>query len=67
MTDQQKSKKPTHLVKVKERNGKGKATIGVGWLNEDGSMTLSLNPCVVLSWKDDVFINAFPVEFPEDK
>jgi hypothetical protein len=29
------------------------------------SMSLSLDPCVVLSWKDDVVINAFPVEFKE--
>ena len=28
---------PTHLLKVKERNGNGKSTIGVGWLNKDGS------------------------------
>ena len=59
------SKSPTHVLKVKQRDGKASGRVGVGWLNEDGSMTLSLDPCVVLSWKDDVMINAFPVEFRE--
>ena len=59
------SRPPTHILKVMQREGKGKGRIGVGWLNDDGSMSLSLDPCVVLSWKDDVVINAFPVEFKE--
>ena len=36
-------KKPTHVLKVKEREGNGKTTIGVGWLNDDGSMSISLH------------------------
>ena len=60
-------KKPTHLLKVKQRDGDGKTTVGVGWLNEDGSMSLALNPCVVLSWTDNVMINAFPVELEKDE
>ena len=54
--------KPTHLLKVKEREGEGKTTIGVGWMRTDGSMSVSLNPCVVLSWQDNVIINLFPIE-----
>jgi hypothetical protein len=54
---------PTHLLKVKERDGKGKTTIGVGWLNEDGSMSIALNPCVALTSHDDVMINLFPVDW----
>jgi hypothetical protein len=55
-------KKPTHVLKVKEREGNGKTTIGVGWLNDDGSMSISLHPCVILTWKDNVMINLFPVD-----
>lgn len=53
---------PTHVVKVKERNGKGGTIIGVAWQNEQGWLTVKLNPCVVLTWKDDVHIKIFPVE-----
>jgi hypothetical protein len=52
---------PTHKLRVKEREGKGTNSIGVGWLNKDGSMRIHLNPCVVLSWTDDVHITLFPI------
>ena len=55
-------KKPTHVLKVKEREGNGKTRIGVGWLNDDGSMSISLHSCVILTWKDNVMINLFPVD-----
>ncbi len=57
---------PTHLLKVKERNGKRACTIGVGWW-KDGTMSIQLNPCVVLKWTDDVLINLFPIDekYPE--
>lgn len=58
-------KKPTHLLKVKERDGNHKGTIGVGWLNNDGSISIALNPCTCIQWTDDVTINLFPVEFKE--
>jgi hypothetical protein len=51
---------PTHVLKVKERRGSAKGEVGVAWLNEDGSLHVILNPCVVLSWNDDVHITLFP-------
>jgi hypothetical protein len=66
MTDDVKpGRKPTHVLKVKERNGPAKNTIGVGWLNDDGSMSVSLHPCVVLSWHDEVLITLFPTSVKE--
>jgi hypothetical protein len=60
------TKKPTHLLKVKERNGEGRTTIGAGWLNPDGSMSIQLNPCVSLTSHDDVVINLFPILEDDD-
>jgi hypothetical protein len=54
--------KPTHLLKVKEREGEGKTTIGAGWMREDGSVSIKLSPCAVLSWQDNVIINLFPID-----
>lgn len=57
--------RPTHVLSVKEREGKGTCRVGVGWLNPDGSVSIQLNPCVVLSARDDVFISLFPVNEEE--
>jgi hypothetical protein len=56
------AKDPTHVLKVKEKPpGKTVTHAGRGWLNEDGSMSIQLNPCIVLSSRDEVFITLFPV------
>lgn len=52
--------KPTHRLRVKE--GKNTATVGVAWVCDDGSFTIRLNPCVVLDWKDNVLLKLFPIE-----
>lgn len=62
MSDRGPGQKPTHLLKVKEREGEGKTTIGAGWMRQDGSVSIVLNPCVVLSWQDNVIIHLFPIE-----
>jgi hypothetical protein len=56
------AKPPTHFLKIKERPpGKAMTQAGRAWLNEDGSMSIQLNPCIVFSSHDDVFITLFPV------
>lgn len=54
------AKRPTHILKVKERDGQHKCDVGVGWENEDGSISIQLNPCVALTSHDNVFITLFP-------
>lgn len=57
---------PTHDLCVAERLPDGslgrKGKVGVGWLNADGSMSISLNPGTVLDWRDNVIINLFERE-----
>jgi hypothetical protein len=61
------SKKPTHRLSVREKNGEGRCIIGSGWLWPDGSVSIKLNPCVVLTSKDEVNIKLFPINRPEDE
>lgn len=58
-----KPRRPTHVIKVMDRDRpeKGGNAVGVGWANEDRSLTIHLNIGVVLSWKDNLAITAFPM------
>jgi len=42
MSEEKKSTRPTHVVKAIVDNGPW-PDIGVGWLNNDGSINISLN------------------------
>lgn len=61
-------RRPDFVVKVKVRFGAGGPgtpdgatnTVGVAWLNSDGSVSISLRPGVTLSWDDGLQITAFP-------
>ena len=55
-------KLPDYQLQVKERGGQGRTVVGAGWVNEAGHITIVLNPCVVLSKRDNVFLTLFPVD-----
>ena len=55
-------KQPTHRLCVKHRVTGATGVIGAGWLNEDGSVSLALDPCVVIAATDNVFLTLFPVD-----
>lgn len=65
------NKKPTHNLTVKSKNGKGAfSVVGACWWDaEKQSMGIQLNPCVVLTAKDEVWISAYPnrESFKKDK
>lgn len=48
------SNTPTHLLKMKSRDPEknDSATIGVGWMNNLGGISLYLNKGVMISWRD---------------
>ena len=58
---QPRSTRPTHRLSVKEKDGKSSTVIGLGWLCDDGSVSIKLGPCVNLTSKDEVFIKLFPI------
>lgn len=37
-----------------------KGKVGAGWVEPDGSVSIKLNPCVVLSERDGLVIRLFP-------
>ncbi len=57
-----KTKKPTHKLRVLLKGSKRTTTVGAAWQRDDGSFSITLDPCVVLSWNDPVTISLFPVD-----
>jgi len=53
-------RKPDYKIKVQTPQ-KRSGEVGIGWLNQDGSVSIRLNPGVSLRWDDDLSIVAFPV------
>ncbi len=54
------SKKPTHRLRVLNKRTDEKGTVGAGWLNPDGSISIVLNQCVTLVQNSEVVITLFP-------
>lgn len=55
-----KSRKPDYRIWVTSPDSKIRGTIGGAWLNEDGSLNLKLDPCVVLGLIPGMTIKLFP-------
>lgn len=53
-------RKPDYKLKVKVKDGKNSAVVGVGWTNQDGSIGLVLNPATKLEFSDNLLITLFP-------
>ena len=61
--DPKTDRRPAYRLSVKSRQPDGGyGVIGAGWAREDGSISIKLNPCVVLSHSDDVMIFLFPTD-----
>lgn len=61
-----KGRKPDYRVGVKTRQSaskSGQGTIGAAWKEDDGTISIVLNPCVVLRFEDDVVIRLFPNDY----
>jgi hypothetical protein len=57
-------RQPDFILAIKTKSGpEKKGRVGAGWKNDDGNITLQLNPGIVLSWKDDIFLSLFPADF----
>jgi len=60
------SRKPDYNLCVKPKNGPGvNNRVGAAWKDEQGRISIKLNPCVVISHLDDVWIGLFPAEKPQ--
>lgn len=63
-------RKPDYRLKALNKLTNNKASIGAGWKNKDGSISIDLNPFITLSSEHisvtDLVITLFPIE-TEDK
>ena len=54
--------KPHYRLKYLNKQTEEKGEIGAAWLNEDNSITVVLNPLVVVPQSKDVLLTLFPVD-----
>lgn len=54
-------KPPTHTLSFLNKDTQEKGKIGVGWHNPNGSISIKLNPMVVLQQPAEVILTLFPV------
>jgi hypothetical protein len=55
-------KAPSHNLCVRERSDDPKApfaVVGVGWVNDNGNVSLRLNPGASISWRDNLVMYLF--------
>ena len=53
---------PDFRLSIKHRVTGAAGVVGAAWKDDRGFLSIRLNPGVVLSWQDDVYINLFPIE-----
>lgn len=55
-----KPRKPDYKLKVMDKTNKNTGAIGVGWMNQDGSISLRINPGTFLHYNPNLAIMLFP-------
>lgn len=54
--------KPTHKLKYLNKRLNIKAEVGAGWYNTNGSISIVINPLVVLAQNEDSVYTLFPID-----
>lgn len=60
MAEVLKPRKPDYKLKVMDKTNKNNGTIGVAWLNQDGSVSIRINPGTFLHYNPNLAITLFP-------
>lgn len=58
------TRKPDYRVKAMNKETNEKNTIGAAWLNPDRSISMVLDPFIVMSANKNLVITIFPIERP---
>lgn len=53
-------KAPTHNLVVKRKGSSRFHRAGIAWKNDKGWFSIRLHPCIVLTDRDDIYINLYP-------
>lgn len=59
--------KPDYFLYAKKKGSKAGAKIGAAWDTDWGSISIKLNPCVVLTDRDDIYINLYTATTEQPK
>ena len=59
---QKTGRRPDYVLSVKVKDQVLRRRLGVAWANDDGSISIALDPCTVISWTDNVHVSLFPNE-----
>jgi hypothetical protein len=55
--------RPTHvLVIVDKQNKKARTVGGSVWVDAEGRASIKLGPGIRLDWRDEVYLNVYPVK-----
>lgn len=60
------ARKPTHLLKVFDKDNDKRGIIGAGWENADGSVSVVVNPGCSVIYKDSFVYTLFPNDYKDD-
>ena len=61
------SRKPDYRLKVLNKITEQKGEVGAGWANEDGSISIVLNPCITILGNDSLVLTLFPCNTERSK
>lgn len=59
-------KRPTHRLKILDVDRDKNGTLGAGWLNADGSISVVVDPGCRVEYNPNFVYTLFPVERKED-
>lgn len=67
MEKKKSGKKPTYDVSILNKVTGQKGKVGAAWFNDNGRISIKLNPCVVLASDPNLVITLFPIDWDSDK
>jgi hypothetical protein len=56
------SRKPDYWFKAMDKATENRGKVGAAWLNDDGSVSIDLNPFTVLVSSPNLVLTLFPIE-----
>jgi hypothetical protein len=59
--------RPDWIVQVSKKEGDDRTIVGAAWNTEHGGISIRLNPCVILTDRDDVWILLKPNAFKDEE
>jgi hypothetical protein len=60
------AERPDWILAVKQKDGDDRTVVGAGWNTEHGGISIRLNPCVVLTDREDIWILLKPNKYKNE-